>query len=685
MTDQQQQQNTGTDHSETAGTGSGSSTGTGKANGKGNGHSSPFDDFDNPFAEDNDADDWRSDLPTEAEVKAKPTSVYRPQKLRALVRLRDTDLEEYFDLTKRLISAAGDPSVTRTKLDRYVQTEAGKMQREAREAATEKDENGQQGGLVRKVLDWLETTVISRLFVDEYRRPFMDYRDPATNVFTCRPVGHPDVVDIIVTNPVLKIAPPKEVISAVIRTLEGKARRSGNRCQVFVRRGWHEERVLYIDRVASDSSVIQVDASGLRMITLDACPVRFQHDLGMGELPVPVKGSSLDRLWDFIRAPHEQDRKLILGFLIGFYMPNGPYSGLAVYGEYGAAKTVAMEMISRLLDPNLTSPGGMSQSEQDTMIHAQRVALLRYDDLAELSEAQSKLLGRLVQGNSFRTRLLYTNNEEAIFQAELPAIVNGNNQFITQPELADRFATITLKRIPASERKERQELRDSFNAVRPELLGVLLSAVSAGLARTNFAPPKEPHRCANHVIWVSRCEHALGMADGDYARAFDASAKSGAANVVESSLLASAIVHMQELSGGQEWRNTPDATLDKLNAQATDKVRRNREWPPNSVWLTRRLRPLVPTLGALGIDVVLDAQLPNKSRAIIVRGCATSIDPDQAQQSGPTPNGPDMDQDLGPRGPEPTPESPELDEDLGLEEAPPKAGERPAARVRRSF
>jgi hypothetical protein len=148
--------------------------------------------------------------------------------------------------------------------------------------------------------------------------------------------------------------------------------------------------------------------------------------------------------------------------------------------------------------------------------------------------------------------------------------------------------------------------------------------------------------------------------------------------VVESNLLASAVVRMQELRGGREWRDTPDATLNKLNEQASDRVRRSREWPLNSVWLTRRLRPLVPTLDALGIEVTLDAQLPNKSRAIVIRTRAPRPSAGHA-------NAPEQDATPEDQAPEEEPEP--TSEEFGLGEEPeptPKEGE-PAEKVRRSF
>jgi hypothetical protein len=128
------------------------------------------------------------------------------------------------------------------------------------------------------------------------------------------------------------------VVKAVVRTLLARCRRSTGVRKVFVRRGWHEG-ALYIDRAAPDASVIVVDATGVRVIPLDQCPVRFQYDVAMAELPEPATDGSLDDLWKYVRVLRLQDRRLVLGFCVGCYAPHGPFSGLGVYGQYGASKT----------------------------------------------------------------------------------------------------------------------------------------------------------------------------------------------------------------------------------------------------------------------------------------------------------------------------------------------------------
>jgi hypothetical protein len=565
-------------------------------------------DEDNPFGDVEDSDAWRADLPTEETAKADPLSVFSKSPIRALGRLYAEDVGACLGLIRKLVAAAGEaavksPEVTGPKLRDLAAKEAADWRREQKQAEQEEDEADDK--LSVQLLDWLEAKVIAAYFVDEYRRAFIDYRDPGTSHFLCRPARHDDIEDLIVTCPLVKIAPPDAVVKAVVRTVEARCRRSPLVRKVFVRRGWHE-RKLYIDRAAPDASVIVVDATGFQVIPLDQSPVRFQHDVAMAELPIPVPGGSIELLWKYVRVLRPQDRHLVSGFTIGCFAPNGPYSGLGVFGQYGASKTLMMFFLSQLIDPSKVSPGRMSESEQNTVIHAQRAWLLPYDNHIGLGDEQSNTMCRLVQGGGFRTRMLYSDNKEVVFDVERPIIINGITQIITRPDLADRFTTVTLERIPPLEMKARQALREAFEKDRPALLGAILAAISGGLARTDFMPPNRLPRIADHTLWVSRCERGLGMKDGDYIRAVNASARTGARDVVDSDYLSAAVVQMQDARGGTKWQDTPTNTLTELNRHTFEKAKKSKEWPANGNWLGRRLHGLVPALDALGITVVPD-------------------------------------------------------------------------------
>ena len=57
----------------------------------------------------------------------------------------------------------------------------------------------------------------------------------------------------------------------------------------------------------------------------------------------------------------------------------------------------------------------------------------------------SDTLCRLSSGGGFSVRSLWTNNDEVLFEAARPAILNGIDDIITRPDLADRSLFVTLE------------------------------------------------------------------------------------------------------------------------------------------------------------------------------------------------------------------------------------------------
>src|SRR5262249_62073859 len=94
----------------------------------------------------------------------------------------------------------------------------------------------------------------------------------------------------------------------------------------------------------------------------------------------------------------------------------------------------------------------------------------------------SDALCRLASGGSFAVRQLYSDDEEVLFQAARPTLLNGIEDIVGRPDLADRAIFLTLAPIGEQERRSETELWRDFEAARPKTLGALLDAVAHGLA-----------------------------------------------------------------------------------------------------------------------------------------------------------------------------------------------------------
>jgi hypothetical protein len=72
------------------------------------------------------------------------------------------------------------------------------------------------------------------------------------------------------------------------------------------------------------------------------------------------------------------------------------------------------------------------------MIAANNGHLLAFDNVSGLPAWLSDALCRLASGGSFAVRRLYSDDEEVLFQATRPTLLNGIEDIISRPDLADR-------------------------------------------------------------------------------------------------------------------------------------------------------------------------------------------------------------------------------------------------------
>ena len=151
---------------------------------------------------------------------------------------------------------------------------------------------------------------------------------------------------------------------------------------------------------------------------------------------------------------------LVVAWLLAALRSGGPYPLLAVSGEQGSAKTVLSKLLRALVDPNVAAVRALPREERELMIAANNGHLLAFDNLSGLSPWLSDAPCRLASGGGFAGRQLYTDHEEVLFKAARPILLNGIEDVIGRPDLADRAIFLTLGPI----REEQRRLRARFGA-----------------------------------------------------------------------------------------------------------------------------------------------------------------------------------------------------------------------------
>ena len=272
-------------------------------------------------------------------------------------------------------------------------------------------------------------------------------------------------------------APSAQAVVDAFGVLEGKALFEGQEREVHVRVAGHDGKI-YLDLSDDRWQAVEIDKDGWRVINNP--PVRFRRVKTMLPLPTPAEGGSLDELRPFVNVT-DREWPLTLGWLVAALRSRGPYPVLCLFGEQGSAKSTTARVLRSLIDPNTAPVRAEPQNARDLAITANNGWVITLDNVSFIPPWLSDALCRLSTGGGFSTRTLYENDEETIFSAQRPAVINAIEEVTTRGDLLDRALMITCPRIPDEGRKTEAELWAAFDRVKARILGALCSAVSAGL------------------------------------------------------------------------------------------------------------------------------------------------------------------------------------------------------------
>ena len=236
-------------------------------------------------------------------------------------------------------------------------------------------------------------------------------------------------------------APSPAALNTALNVLEAQAQFDGPERTVSVRLA-EQDGLIYLDLADEFWRCVEIGANGWRIA--EDPPVRFRRSAGMQPLPLPVRGGSIEALAPFLNLASENDFVLVVAWLLGALRAGGPYPVLAIAGEQGSAKTVLSKLLRAVIDPSVAPVRALPRDERELFIAASNGHVLAFDNLSGLPPWLSDTLCRLTSGGAFSTRRLFTDQDEILFAAARPLILNGIEDVITRPDLADRALFLTL-------------------------------------------------------------------------------------------------------------------------------------------------------------------------------------------------------------------------------------------------
>ena len=403
---------------------------------------------------------------------------------------------------------------------------------------------------------------------------------------------------------------PHRALADVVSHFESIALFEGSEEDIHVRvagRGG----MIYVDLCDRAWRAVEISVDGWSVISSEEIPVKFVRSRGMLPLPEPVADAdALPKLRSLLNIGNsesgERNWRLILAWLAQSFTPTGPYPVLTLLGPQGAAKSTAQRILRNIVDASSVPLRTAPRDEHNLYIDARAGWVIALDNMSSLPQWLSDALCRLATGGGFSTRQLYTDQDQILFEAMRPVILNGIGDVITRPDLLDRSLIINLPPIPKESRKLERVLEAEVEEAKAGILAALFRAVSAGLKTQEDVKLDGLPRMADFARWGTATEGAFGGQGGSFMEAYTASQEDAVETALESwPIVETLCVFAKGFEGEtRAWIGTATELFNTLNERTEDDLKRSKDWPKQPNKLTEQLNRLAPSLVEVGVYVL---------------------------------------------------------------------------------
>ena len=386
-------------------------------------------------------------------------------------------------------------------------------------------------------------------------------------------------------------APRDASLKDALNTLSGVATHEGENLDVYLRCAPYLDGYI-IDLCDETWRVIEVTPGRWRV--LNESPVKFKRTPTMKPLPVPESGGKVSCLWEFLNIS-EENRGLVIAWLLEAYRPETPFPVLEIGGEQGSAKSTTQKYLRDFIDPSAINLRAAPKTEEDIFVSAARNWLASYNNLSHLSATRQDALCTLATGGGYGGRKLFTNNEESVWESKRPVVINGISTLVTAPDLLDR--TIRTESPKIENYISEAELQTKFDQKQAGIYGALLDIFVEALAILPRVEIVKPPRMTDFAHFGEAVYQAIGKEPGDFLEDYKKGRKVAVLQSIESSPVANAVIEMMQKT---DFKGTVGELLNRLDEY---KPKGDTGWPKSPKGLSDALKRYAPSLRLIGTQV----------------------------------------------------------------------------------
>lgn len=389
-----------------------------------------------------------------------------------------------------------------------------------------------------------------------------------------------------------------EALNQTISILSAKARFGNSECIELHVRVANKDNAFWYDLTNPAWQAVRITAGD--WIVCDNPPILFTRYRHQQAQCMPQHGGDVRKILQYVNIKGMDT--LFLCWLVSCFVPDIPHVMPILFGEKGAAKSTASELLKKLIDPSVLGTLTLQNDLQSLVVSLQQHWFLPFDNVSRIGAETSDTLCRAITGNSIQQRRLHTNNEDVIYKFMVCLSINGINNVASRPDLLDRSILVELERIAEGDRKDLAEVWANFDADRPAILGGILDTLSTAIAIHPTVKLESRPRMSDFTRWGYAIGEALGGKGQEFLEQYAANRQEQNTEAIISDLVTLLVVKFME--GKDSWTGLMSDLLSALKSLAgqLDINVHSKSFPGQANSLARRLRLIKSNLEAVGIQ-----------------------------------------------------------------------------------
>jgi len=417
--------------------------------------------------------------------------------------------------------------------------------------------------------------------------------------------------------------PNSDAFNSALNIIEAKACFEGKQHELHTRVAWYENAIWYD---LGDWRAVKVTKSEWKII--DDPPILFRHYPHQKVQVMPECHSKGEKgitdLFRFMNLSKDY-HALYTANMICAFIPDIPHPIDTFSGDQGTAKTTHSRIKKELLDPSELKTFTYPNTKAEFAQMANHHYFFFLDNMTSLPEWLSDSLCRVVTGDGFSKRELYTDDEDIFYSFKRCVGINGINLVPSKPDLLDRTLIYELDPIERERRKEEKVFWAEFNKAKPKILGALFSLLSKAMDEYKNVKLKGKPRMADFATWGCAVARALGIKEFEFMEKYSNNIVTQNKEALEASPVAQAIMafmgNKDDVNRRNKWEGSPSKLLEELDVIA-EKIKLNtkdKQYPKDARWLWRRIKAVRTNLQAVGIVADKDDTDHTKGRRIVLK------------------------------------------------------------------